>query len=121
MTTYKDLLIDDLNRAYERFERAFEGVTVVQANAFPVAEFAPQVKSMTWLLWHTAMVLDIQIAELAGTDCKAGRTNCQKMTRQTQAGSIRLRKPRPSQLTALTTSLATLPQRVTKPSPTLLA
>ena len=67
MTTYKDLLIDDLNRAYERFERAFEGVTVVQANAFPVAEFAPQVKSMTWLLWHTAMVLDIQIAELAGT------------------------------------------------------
>lgn len=68
MTTYKDLLIDDLNRAYERFERAFEGVTVDQANAFPVAEFAPQIKSMTWLLWHSAMVLDIQIAELAGTD-----------------------------------------------------
>ncbi|MGT2746913.1 hypothetical protein AT575_05895 [Streptococcus penaeicida] len=66
--TYKDLLIDDLNRAYERFERAFEGVTVDQANAFPVAESAPQIKSMTWLLWHTALVLDIQIAELAETE-----------------------------------------------------
>ncbi|EHI75032.1 DinB superfamily [Streptococcus criceti] len=68
MTTYTDLLIDDLNRAYERFERAFEGVSVEQANSFPAAEMAPQIKSMTWLLWHTAMVLDIQIAELAGTD-----------------------------------------------------
>lgn len=68
MTTYKDLLIDDLNRAYERFERAFEGVTVEQANAFPTANMAPQIKSMTWLLWHTAMVLDVQIAELSGTD-----------------------------------------------------
>lgn len=68
MTTYTDLLIDDLNRAYERFERAFEGVSVEQANSFPAAQMAPQIKSMTWLLWHTAMVLDIQIAELAGTD-----------------------------------------------------
>ncbi len=29
---------------------------------------APQIKSMTWLLWHTALVLDVQIAELAGTE-----------------------------------------------------
>lgn len=68
MTTYTDLLIDDLNRAYERFERAFEGVSVEQANSFPAAQMAPQIKSMTWILWHTAMVLDIQIAELAGTE-----------------------------------------------------
>lgn len=68
MTTFKDLLIDNLNRAYERFERAFDGVTVEQANSFPVADTAPQLKSMTWLLWHTALVLDVQIAELAGTD-----------------------------------------------------
>ncbi len=46
----------------------FEGVTVEQANDFPAANMAPQIKSMTWLLWHTAMVLDVQIAELAGTD-----------------------------------------------------
>lgn len=68
MTRYKELLIDDLTRAYERFGRAFEGITVEQANAFPAAQIAPQIKSMTWLLWHTAMVLDIQIAELAGTE-----------------------------------------------------
>ncbi|MFZ7332859.1 DinB family protein [Streptococcus pluranimalium] len=68
MTTFKDLLIDNLSRAYERFERAFDGVMVEQANRFPVADTAPQLKSMTWLLWHTALVLDVQIAELAGTD-----------------------------------------------------
>lgn len=42
MTTYKDLLIDNLNRAYERFERAFNGVTIEEANRFPVANQAPQ-------------------------------------------------------------------------------
>lgn len=68
MTRFKDLLIDDLERAVARFQRAFEGVTVEQANAFPAAQMAPQIKSMTRLLWHTAMVLDIQIAELAGTE-----------------------------------------------------
>lgn len=65
MTTYKDLLIDNLNRAYERFERAFNGVTIEEANRFPVANQAPQIKSMTWLAWHTARELDFQIADLA--------------------------------------------------------
>jgi hypothetical protein len=45
MTTYKDLLIDNLNRAYERFERAFNGVTIEEADRFPVANQAPQIKS----------------------------------------------------------------------------
>ena len=45
MTTYKDLLIDNLNRAYERFERAFNGVTIEEANRFPVANQAPQMKA----------------------------------------------------------------------------
>ncbi|WP_242258383.1 DUF664 domain-containing protein [Streptococcus thoraltensis] len=65
MTNFKELLIDDLNRAVARFERAFQGVSPEQANRFPLADKAPQIKSMTWLLWHTALVLDIQIAELA--------------------------------------------------------
>ena len=68
MTTYKDLLIDNLNRAYERFVRAFNGVTIEQANAFPVAGTAPQIKSMTWLAWHTARELDFQIADLANEE-----------------------------------------------------
>ena len=65
MTTYKDLLIDNLNRAYERFERAFNGVTIEETDRFPVANQAPQIKSMTWLAWHTARELDFQIADLA--------------------------------------------------------
>lgn len=66
MTTYTDLLIDTANRAYERFVRAFDGVSVEQANAFPAASSAPQIKSMTWLAWHTARELDFQIAALNG-------------------------------------------------------
>ena len=58
ITTYKDLLIDNLNRA-------FNGVTIEEANRFPVANQAPQIKSMTWLAWHTARELDFQIADLA--------------------------------------------------------
>ncbi len=67
MATYSDLLIDTVNRAYERFVRAFDGISVAQANAFPAADNAPQIKSMTWLAWHTARELDFQIAALNGT------------------------------------------------------
>ena len=45
---YLDMLIDSLNRARERFWRMFKGVTVEQANCFPVADTAPQIKSLTW-------------------------------------------------------------------------
>ncbi|WP_225747509.1 hypothetical protein [Eikenella sp. Marseille-P7795] len=49
MTTYPNLLVDTCNRAYERFVRAFDGVSAEQANAFPAAGSAPQIKSMAWL------------------------------------------------------------------------
>lgn len=62
----KDMNTDLLVRAYERFERAFAEVTLEQVNAFPVADFAPQVKSMGWLAWHTGRELDLQISHLAG-------------------------------------------------------
>ena len=35
---YLDMLIDSLNRVRERFWRMFKGVTVEQANCFPVAQ-----------------------------------------------------------------------------------
>ena len=54
---YLDMLIDSLNRVRERFWRMFKGVTVEQANCFPVADTAPQIKSLTWLAWHTAREL----------------------------------------------------------------
>ncbi|MBM7642317.1 DinB family protein [Streptococcus loxodontisalivarius] len=66
--TYLEMLIDSLNRSRERFLRMLDGVTVEQANAFPVAESSPQVKSLTWLTWHTARELDLQTADLAGLD-----------------------------------------------------
>lgn len=65
---YLDMLIDSLNRARERFWRMFKGVTVEQANCFPVADTAPQIKSLTWLAWHTARELDLQISALAGQE-----------------------------------------------------
>lgn len=62
----RELNTDLLVRAYERFERAFAEVTLEDLNAFPVADFAPQVKSMGWLAWHTGRELDLQISHLAG-------------------------------------------------------
>lgn len=47
MTAYKDLLVDNLNCAYERFKRVFNGVTIEEASRFPVASQTPQIKSMT--------------------------------------------------------------------------
>lgn len=63
--TYLEMLMDSVNRARERFLRMLDGVTLEEANAFPQAESAPQIKSLTWLTWHTARELDLQIAALA--------------------------------------------------------
>ncbi|EHJ57784.1 hypothetical protein HMPREF9318_00915 [Streptococcus urinalis FB127-CNA-2] len=65
MTNFVDLMKSDLEEAYQRFVRAFDGVTKEEANAFPVANLSSQIKSMTWLAWHTARELDFQIAFLA--------------------------------------------------------
>lgn len=66
--TYLDMLVDSVNRARERFLRMLEGVSLAQANAFPAASTSAQLKSLTWLTWHTARELDLQIAALAGQD-----------------------------------------------------
>lgn len=66
MTIYKDLLLDTLDRAVERFEAAFVGISLEEANRFPLAEQVPSLKSLTWLAWHTARELDLQTSHLAG-------------------------------------------------------
>ena len=66
MTTL-EMLIDVLSRSRERFDRAFDGVTLEQANTRPAPDLAPRIDSLTWLAWHTAREQDLQIAALAGT------------------------------------------------------
>ena len=67
MTTL-EMLIDVLSRSRERFDRAFDGVTLEQANTQPTPDLAPRIDSLTWLAWHTARELDIQVAPLAGVE-----------------------------------------------------
>ena len=63
-----EMLIDVLSRSRERFDRAFDGVTLEQANTQPTPDLAPRIDSLTWLAWHTARELDIQVAPLAGVE-----------------------------------------------------
>ena len=62
------LLADGLDRSRERFDRALDGVTVEQANTQPAPTTAPRIDSLTWLAWHTAREIDLQVSALAGTD-----------------------------------------------------
>ncbi|ARD42059.1 DinB family protein [Actinomyces gaoshouyii] len=64
----RSLLIDALGRSRERLGRALEGVSAEQANARPVNDLAPRIDSLTWLAWHTARAIDLQIAPLAGRE-----------------------------------------------------
>lgn len=57
------LSIDTLARAQERFEETLNQMSVMEANTMP----APLIKSVTWLMWHTARELDYQISELNNT------------------------------------------------------
>ena len=41
---------ETLDRAHERFEETLAQMTVAEANTMP----APLIKSVTWLMWHTA-------------------------------------------------------------------
>ena len=61
-------LADGLDRSRERFDRVLDGVTVEQANARPVSGLAPRIDSLTWLAWHTAREIDLQISALAGVE-----------------------------------------------------
>ena len=62
------LLADGLDRSCERFDRALDGVTLEQANARPASGLAPRIDSLTWLAWHTAREIDLQISALAGAE-----------------------------------------------------
>ncbi|EOL44543.1 DinB family protein [Enterococcus caccae] len=57
------LSIEVLKRAQERFEETLGQMSTDEANTMP----APLIKSVTWLIWHTARELDYQISELNNT------------------------------------------------------
>ncbi len=58
------MTVDILERARERFYDTLDQMTVDEANTMP----HPLIKSVTWLLWHDARVMDLQISELAKTE-----------------------------------------------------
>ncbi|WP_429948572.1 DinB family protein [Enterococcus sp. AZ101] len=57
------LSIDTLKRAQERLEETLAQMTVDEANSMPNL----LIKSVTWLIWHTARELDYQMADLNNT------------------------------------------------------
>lgn len=59
MTTIK---VDLLDRVQERLEETLNKMTIEEANTMP----HPLIKSVTWLYWHTARELDMQISDLKG-------------------------------------------------------
>lgn len=58
------LTIETLKRAQERFEETLEQMNVEEANTMP----APLIKSVTWLIWHTARELDFQVSDLKNSE-----------------------------------------------------
>ena len=64
---YLSLLSASLDRSRERFDRALDGVSVEQANTQPAPELAPRIDSLSWLTWHTAREIDMQVSALTGT------------------------------------------------------
>ena len=65
---YLDMLLDTVRRPQERLLRTMDGLSLAQLNALPVAASTPTIKSIGWLVWHTAREQDLQIAALAGTE-----------------------------------------------------
>lgn len=64
MMKVTQLSIDTLQRAQERFEETLEQMSVAEANTMP----EPLIKSVTWLIWHTARELDYQLSGLNNTE-----------------------------------------------------
>ena len=54
------MMVDFLLRAQERFEETLQQMSASEANSMP----EPLIKSVSWLMWHTARELDYQISEL---------------------------------------------------------
>ena len=50
------LSIETLDRAQERFLETLDKVTIEEANVMP----EPLIKSITWLIWYTATMIDFK-------------------------------------------------------------
>ncbi|WP_270370145.1 DinB family protein [Aerococcus urinaeequi] len=61
---YTQLSIETLDRVQERFLETLGQVSVEKANVMPT----PLIKSITWLIWHTSRMIDLQISELKGEE-----------------------------------------------------
>ncbi|MGT2888283.1 DinB family protein [Streptococcus didelphis] len=55
---------DTLDRAQERFLECLKEMSLAEINTMP----EPLIKSVTWLVWHSARVLDYQISPLMETE-----------------------------------------------------
>ncbi|WP_427813245.1 DinB family protein [Enterococcus sp. 22-H-5-01] len=55
-----EFAIEMLDRAQERFEETLTQLTIEEANKMP----EPLIKSVAWLMWHTAREIDLQISDL---------------------------------------------------------
>lgn len=60
----RDLLTDAFTRLIEHADGITDGLTEEVADYQP----APHANSIAWLLWHSARVQDIQIAQIAGVE-----------------------------------------------------
>lgn len=60
----RDLLRDAFTRLVEHADELADGLTDEVANYRPTA----QANSIAWLLWHSARVQDIQVADVAGVE-----------------------------------------------------
>jgi len=58
------LSIESLDRARERFLDTLDRMDIEEANTMP----DPIIKSVTWLMWHTARMLDLQMSDLNNSD-----------------------------------------------------
>ncbi|WP_251006084.1 DUF664 domain-containing protein [Carnobacterium sp. ISL-102] len=71
MTTIQVELLD---RVQERFEETLDKMTVEEANKMP----HPLLKSVTWLFWHNAREIDMQISDLKGEEALYTRNGWNK-------------------------------------------
>lgn len=60
MMNNTQLSIETLDRAQERFLETLDKVTIEEANVMP----EPLIKSITWLIWYTARMINFQISDL---------------------------------------------------------
>lgn len=60
----RDLLRDAFTRLLEHVDEVTDGLTDEVATYRP----APEANSIAWLLWHSARVQDIQVAQVAGVE-----------------------------------------------------